>query len=171
MSITTVFCRQCSAGLVFQLGLPFTRGGQVSRYSWHQIIQRVKLMPHQSAWLCYRYSKVVGHGLNAAEVMKKIHKILNYRMILKTGWVVSHHASHLFSPPSWSQLARNPRLDQFFVRDLNTEPSGWAMDDQSLDAVVCCVSVQYLQQPEQVMREIYRVLKPGGIAIFSFSNR
>lgn len=44
------------------------------------------------------------------------------------------------------QLARNKRLDSFFVRDLNAEPDGWALADQSLDAVLCCVSVQYLQQ-------------------------
>jgi len=32
------------------------------------------------------------------------------------------------------------------VRDLNAEPGGWALADQSFDAVLCCVSVQYLQQ-------------------------
>ena len=32
-------------------------------------------------------------------------------------------------------------------------------------------SVQYLQQPETVFAEIYRVLKPGGVVIMSFSNR
>lgn len=32
-------------------------------------------------------------------------------------------------------------------------------------------SVQYLQFPEKVFEEVYRVLKPGGVAIFSFSNR
>ncbi len=32
-------------------------------------------------------------------------------------------------------------------------------------------SVQYLQQPEAVFAEVYRVLKPGGVAIFTFSNR
>jgi ubiquinone/menaquinone biosynthesis C-methylase UbiE len=31
--------------------------------------------------------------------------------------------------------------------------------------------VQYLQQPEKVFAEVYRVLKPGGVAIFTFSNR
>jgi ubiquinone/menaquinone biosynthesis C-methylase UbiE len=32
-------------------------------------------------------------------------------------------------------------------------------------------SVQYLQQPEKVFAEVCRVLKPGGVAIFTFSNR
>jgi ubiquinone/menaquinone biosynthesis C-methylase UbiE len=31
--------------------------------------------------------------------------------------------------------------------------------------------VQYLQQPERVFAEIYRVLRPGGVAIVTFSNR
>ncbi|RDH50998.1 SAM-dependent methyltransferase, partial [Mastigocladus laminosus WC112] len=45
------------------------------------------------------------------------------------------------------------------------------LPDQEFDAVLNCVSVQYLQYPEAVFSEIYRVLKPGGIAIISFSNR
>lgn len=32
-------------------------------------------------------------------------------------------------------------------------------------------SVQYLQFPEKILSECYRVLKPGGCVIFSFSNR
>ncbi|MFN5862423.1 MAG: methyltransferase domain-containing protein, partial [Pseudanabaena sp.] len=39
------------------------------------------------------------------------------------------------------------------------------------DAVLNTVSVQYLQYPEAVFAEIYRILKVGGIAIISFSNR
>jgi len=31
--------------------------------------------------------------------------------------------------------------------------------------------LQYLQQPERVFAEIYRVLKPGGVVIISFTNR
>ena len=37
------------------------------------------------------------------------------------------------------QLARNKQLDQFFVRNLNKDPGGWAFEDQTFDAVVCCV--------------------------------
>lgn len=93
-----------------------------------------------SSWISHlpsevSYSRVVGHGLNAAE------------------------------------LARNKRLDSFFVRDLNKEPDGWALESNSMDAVLCCVSVQYMQQPERVFAEVYRVLKPGGVLIITFSNR
>jgi ubiquinone/menaquinone biosynthesis C-methylase UbiE len=32
-------------------------------------------------------------------------------------------------------------------------------------------SIQYLQQPERVLMEVNRVLKPGGVCIVTFSNR
>jgi SAM-dependent methyltransferase len=68
------------------------------------------------------------------------------------------------------ELARNPRLNHYFVQNLNKNQL-LPLEEQSFDAVVSCVSVQYLQQPEAVFAEIYRVLKPNGIAIISFSNR
>lgn len=68
------------------------------------------------------------------------------------------------------ELARNPRLDHYFVQNLNQKQI-LPLADQSFDAVLNTVSVQYLQRPEAVFAEIYRVLKPGGIAIVSFSNR
>jgi len=68
------------------------------------------------------------------------------------------------------ELARNPRLDHYFVQNLNLEPK-LPLPDQSFDAVLNTVSVQYLQYPEAIFTEIHRILKPGGIAIISFSNR
>uniref|UniRef100_A0A1J3HBN3 Methyltransferase-like protein 7B n=1 Tax=Noccaea caerulescens TaxID=107243 RepID=A0A1J3HBN3_NOCCA len=68
------------------------------------------------------------------------------------------------------ELARNPRLDYFFVKDLN-EDQKFEFEDKYFDAVLCSVGVQYLQQPEKVFAEVYRVLKPGGALIVSFSNR
>ena len=68
------------------------------------------------------------------------------------------------------ELARNPRLDHYFVQNLN-ENDALPLADQSFDAVLNTVSVQYLQYPEAVFAEIYRILKPGGMAIISFSNR
>ncbi|MBX2865600.1 MAG: class I SAM-dependent methyltransferase [Leptolyngbyaceae cyanobacterium MAG.088] len=68
------------------------------------------------------------------------------------------------------ELAKNPRLDSYFVQNLN-ENQILPFADRTFDAVLNTVSVQYLQQPEAVFAEVYRVLKPGGIAIVSFSNR
>ncbi|KAK6798817.1 hypothetical protein RDI58_006520 [Solanum bulbocastanum] len=68
------------------------------------------------------------------------------------------------------ELARNPKLDYFFVKDLN-EDEKLEFENCSFDAVLCTVSVQYLQQPEKVFAEVFRILRPGGVFILSFSNR
>ncbi len=68
------------------------------------------------------------------------------------------------------ELARNPQLNHYFVQDLNQNPK-LPLEDASFDAVLNTVSVQYLQYPEAIFSEIHRILKPGGIAIVSFSNR
>ncbi|KAL1536522.1 hypothetical protein AAHA92_29160 [Salvia divinorum] len=68
------------------------------------------------------------------------------------------------------ELARNPRLDYFFVKDLNKDQK-LEMEDSTFHAALCTVSVQYLQQPEKVFAEVFRVLRPGGVFIVSFSNR
>jgi SAM-dependent methyltransferase len=68
------------------------------------------------------------------------------------------------------ELSKNSRLNHYFTQNLNENPH-LPLEDQSFDAVLNAVSVQYLQNPEIIFREIYRILKPGGIAIISFSNR
>ncbi|WP_310486728.1 methyltransferase domain-containing protein [Chamaesiphon sp. VAR_69_metabat_338] len=68
------------------------------------------------------------------------------------------------------ELAKNPRFDSYFVQNLNQDLQ-LPLEDASFDAVLNTVSVQYLQYPEAIFAEVYRILKPDGIAIFSFSNR
>jgi len=68
------------------------------------------------------------------------------------------------------ELAQNPQLNHYFVQNINTNPQ-LPFPDQNFDAVINCVSVQYIQYPEAIFSEIHRILKPGGIAIISFSNR
>jgi SAM-dependent methyltransferase len=82
---------------------------------------------------------------------------------LPLAWVEGHGMNE-------AELARNPRLSHYFLQNLN-ENQTLPLADQSFDAVLNTVSVQYLQQPEKVFAELYRVLKPGGIVIVSFSNR
>jgi SAM-dependent methyltransferase len=69
-----------------------------------------------------------------------------------------------------AELAANPRLQDWFVRNLNVQPM-LPYDDNSFVAAVCCVGVQYLQQPDSVFADIARVLRPGAPYIVSFSNR
>jgi SAM-dependent methyltransferase len=98
-----------------------------------------RVLDLMSSWVSHLpsepdYARVVGHGLNRAE------------------------------------LAENDRLDEFVVQNLNADQSLPFADD-SFDAVLIAVSVQYLQYPTAVFREIARVLAPGGVLVVSFSNR
>ncbi|NEP09505.1 MAG: class I SAM-dependent methyltransferase [Symploca sp. SIO2C1] len=94
--------------------------------------------------------------------------------------LMSSHVSHLPEEMEFAhieghgmneeELAGNPRLHHYFVQNLN-ENLQLPLPDKDFDAVLNCVSVQYLQYPEAVFSEIHRILKPGGIVIISFSNR
>ena len=107
-----------------------------------------------------------------------------YRTVLPAGGVLldlmSSWVSHL--PPeidyaavighgmNAAELAANPRLTRWFVQNLNRDPN-LPLADATVDAVTVCVSIQYLEQPVPVLRELARVLRPGGLLVISFSNR
>ena len=107
-----------------------------------------------------------------------------YRTVLPAGGVLldlmSSWASHL--PPeigyaevighgmNAAELAANPRLDRWFLQNLNRE-TGLPLGDAGVDAAMICVSIQYLQQPVAVLRDVRRVLRPGAPLVISFSNR
>ena len=107
-----------------------------------------------------------------------------YRLVLPPGGVVldlmSSWISHLPAEVAYGQvighgmnaeeLAANPRLGRWFIQDLNQDPV-LPLDDDSLDAAMICVGVQYLQQPVSVMNELRRTLRPGAPLVVSFSNR
>jgi ubiquinone/menaquinone biosynthesis C-methylase UbiE len=56
------------------------------------------------------------------------------------------------------------------AHDLNAEPVLPFGRDQ-FDAVVCCVSVDYLTQPIAVFADVARVVRAGGPFVCTFSNR
>ncbi len=68
------------------------------------------------------------------------------------------------------ELAANPRLSRWFVQDLNADPT-LPLDGGAFDGACQCVSVQYLQRPVEVFREVARALRPGAPLVVSFSNR
>ncbi len=69
-----------------------------------------------------------------------------------------------------SELKKNSRLSDAFVHDLNMD-TRLPIDSNSLDAVICTVSVEYLTDPLAIFGEVSRVLRKNGYFIITFSNR
>jgi hypothetical protein len=107
-----------------------------------------------------------------------------YREILPAGGVLldlmSSWVSHLPQEVDYTEvighgmnaeeLTANPRLSRSFTQNLNRE-TVLPLADASVDAAMICVSIQYLQQPVAVLREIARVLRADAPLVISFSNR
>ncbi len=68
------------------------------------------------------------------------------------------------------ELKANPRYDRWFVQDLNAR-TRLPIASDAVDAVAICVSIQYLQRPVTVLRDVLDILKPGGVVAITFSNR
>jgi len=94
--------------------------------------------------------------------------------------ICASHISHYPEQKCWShvsitgmnefELRNNPQADDYTVRNLNTVPE-LPFETASFDIVTCTVSFDYLNKPLEVMKEVGRVLKPGGSVILSTSNR
>ncbi len=69
-----------------------------------------------------------------------------------------------------NELAANDELDEAVIHDLNENPE-LPFADETFDAVINTVSVDYLVHPFKIFREVGRVLKPGGLHLVFFSNR
>lgn len=130
--------------------------------------------------LFYREPRLVTHIDDAAiEAVSRF-----YGQLIPTGAMVldlmTSWVSHL--PPGLAlsgvaglgmnayELDQNPVLSERVVQDLNKDPVlPWAND--TFDAVIVTVSVQYLTDPPAVFKEVGRVLKPGAAFAVAFSNR
>ncbi|MDO9381131.1 MAG: methyltransferase domain-containing protein [Nocardioidaceae bacterium] len=92
---------------------------------------------------------------------------------LMSSWV-----SHLHSAPSelvvlglnGVELDANPMATERVVHDLNADPA-IPLPDDDVDAALCCVSIDYLTRPVEVLRDLARVLRPGAPVVITFSNR
>jgi SAM-dependent methyltransferase len=86
--------------------------------------------------------------------------------------------SHFSEPPerlvvhgmNVVELSKNEAALGGVVTDLNAHPL-LPFRDRSFDCIVSAVSVDYLSRPLEVFDEVARVLRPGGRAVFCFSNR
>src|SRR5438046_9217674 len=101
-----------------------------------------------------------------------------YRAVLPAGGVLldlmSSWVSHL--PPeigyaevighgmNAAELAANPRLDRRFIQNLNRE-TRLPLGDASVDAAMISVSIPYLPQPVEALRDVRRVLRHGATPV------
>jgi len=107
-----------------------------------------------------------------------------YRKLFPSGGVIldlmSSWVSHLPRDVAYAQvvghgmneqeLAANAQLTRYFVQNLDADAL-LPLDSASIDGAAICVSIQYLQTPVAVLRELTRVLKPGAPVVITFSNR
>jgi SAM-dependent methyltransferase len=69
-----------------------------------------------------------------------------------------------------NELSRNEALSEYVIHDLNKTPR-LPFPDETFDAVINTVSVDYMTRPIEVFQEVGRILKPGGLHLVIFSNR
>jgi SAM-dependent methyltransferase len=67
------------------------------------------------------------------------------------------------------ELLENPFLDEWHVQNLNRDPV-LPFAAGEFDAAAICVSVQYLTRPIDLLRDVGRVVRPGGPLVITFSN-
>jgi SAM-dependent methyltransferase len=68
------------------------------------------------------------------------------------------------------EMKQNRSLNEWVIHDINKNPE-LPFNDKEFDVVVCDLSIDYITNPFDVVKEIRRVLKPDGVLTFSFSNR
>lgn len=92
---------------------------------------------------------------------------------LMASWV-----SHFRTPPrrltvlgmNARELDANAHASERVLHDLNDNPH-LPFADGAFDGAVCCVSIDYLVRPIEVVRDVARVVRPGGPLVCTFSNR
>jgi SAM-dependent methyltransferase len=107
------------------------------------------------------YGRLVGEGSRVLDLMSSwtSHLPENLRVSRLTGLGMN-----------MAELEKNSRLTDRTVHDLNKNPA-LPYPSDAFDTILCTVSVEYLVHPEAVFDELARVLRPGGIAVMTFSNR
>jgi hypothetical protein len=156
-----------------QIPYQWTRKESYTPYPFHRINDEDDSKFYQTA-------RMVNHlDDTAIEQIKSIHSRLlspsNKILDLMSSW--TSHLPHSYEKSqvtglglNGEELRANPQLTKTVVHDLNLIPT-LPFADNSFDAVICTASIEYLTQPLEVLAEIARVTKSGGIFITTFSDR
>ena len=80
-------------------------------------------------------------------------------ILIKNGWT-SIYAMDLFEEKIFRQVGIEC---EYFQGSHTSIPK----PDNSFDVIICCGSLFYLDKPEKGLKEFKRILKPGGVLLFS----
>lgn len=110
------------------------------------------------------YGKYLKDGNRVLDLCSSSHSYLPVR---RERWLpfVEGHGMNV------EELEANPRLDSYFVQDLNQCVRLMSVASQYFDAVLNNCGFGYITHPDLLYKEVARVLVPNGIAIVSFSDR
>ena len=68
------------------------------------------------------------------------------------------------------ELKANKRLDSYWLQNLN-KSQNLPLEDSTVNVALIVAGWQYLQYPENISRELSRVIKSDSLLIISFTNR
>ena len=145
----------------FQLAEPLKREDEqldTHFYSKPRLVEHIDAQA--SLNLQAEYGRYLQAGMRVLDLMSSMQSHLPPEMDLEV------HGLGL----NQEELDANQRLEKRIVQDINAN-SELPFANDFFDALVCSLSVEYLIQPGKAVREMHRVLKPGGILLLSFSNR
>lgn len=127
----------------------------------------------------YRPPRLVTHiDANAIAAVGDLYAELGLTGPVRALDLMSSWVSHFRTPPdelialglNAVELDANTAATERIVHDLNDDPR-IPLPDGAVDAVVCCVSIDYLVRPIEVLADAGRVLRPGGTLAVTYSNR
>lgn len=113
------------------------------------------------ATICERYGSLIAPGARVLDLMGSWDSHLPEELSLQELTVLGMNQE---------ELSANRRASATIIQDLNQD-TRLPFAENSLDAIICTASVEYLTDPLAVFAEIRRVLAPGGVLAAAFSNR
>ena len=113
------------------------------------------------SYLSYIYKNEINDNSTVVDLMSSWDSYLPKEKIYKK--VIGHGLNK-------DELERNTILNSFWIQNFNLSQE-IPLESKSIDYCLMVAAWQYLQYPENLTKEIARILKNGGKIIVSFSNR
>ncbi|WP_028574655.1 class I SAM-dependent methyltransferase [Desulfonatronovibrio hydrogenovorans] len=111
-------------------------------------------------FLCHEYGNRLKPGMRILDLMASMNSHLPSELEAKVDGLGLNQ----------KEMDANTRLSNRIVHDLNLNPELPFAND-SYDALLCSLSIEYAVKPYQLAREAARVLRPSGVFMIGFSNR